>query len=161
MNWPMKAGRAAVERARRALNGSGPPPVTLGVRVAAFDGPKILLVRHTYMAGWHMPGGAVDRGESAADAAVRELQEETWVEAEGTPRLIGFYFNPMKTKSDHIALYVCDRWRAPNGLLKPNMEIAEVGFFDAGALPDGTTYATKLRIAEIAGQSPLSHLWKA
>ena len=158
MSWAMKAGRATVEGTRRLFNGGGLPPVTLGVRTAVFDGPKILLVRHTYMGGWHMPGGAVDRGESAAQAAVRELMEETWVEAHGEPRLIGFYFNLMKNKSDHIALYVCDQWTNPKGLATPNMEIAECGFFDLDALPDGTTKATKRRLDEIA-RSTTSHKW--
>lgn len=158
MSWAMKAGMAAMSRGRRILNGSGPPPVTLGVRTAVFDGSRILLVRHTYMDGWHMPGGAVDRGESGAQAAIRELREETWVEADGEPRLVGFYFNLMKTKSDHIALYLCERWANPRGLASPNAEIAECGFFETAALPDGTTAATRRRLLEIAGSAP-SHLW--
>lgn len=145
--------------ARKAVAGNGPPRVTLGVRTAVFDGPKILLVRHTYMPGWHMPGGAVDRGESASEAAVRELREETWVEADGEPRLVGFYFNPMPTKSDHIALYVCEAWTSPRGLARPNMEIAEVGWFDTAALPEGISGPTVLRIQEISGAPP-SHFWK-
>lgn len=159
MSWAIKSGRKVVEMTRKAMAGNGPPRVTLGVRTAVFDGPKVLLVRHTYMPGWHMPGGGVDRGESAADAAVRELKEETWIEAQGAPRLVGFYYNPMPSKSDHIALYVCETWRSPRGLASPNMEIAEVNFFDLANLPDGTSRPTILRLAEISG-APFSHYWK-
>jgi 8-oxo-dGTP pyrophosphatase MutT (NUDIX family) len=157
MNWAMKAGRAAFERSRLALNG-GRKRVTLGVRAAVFDGAKLLLVRHTYMPGWHMPGGAIDSGESAAQAAARELREETWIEAAGEARFIGFYFNPMKTKSDHVAFFVFDQWRAPRGLATPNMEIAEVGFFARDALPNGTSPATLRRLAELDGV-PVTGAW--
>lgn len=157
MNWALKLGRSALDRARLAANG-GRRRVTLGVRAAVFDGPKLLLVRHTYMPGWHMPGGAIDPNESAAEAAARELREETWIEAEETPRFVSFHYNPMKTKSDHVAFFVCERWRAPRGLATPNMEIAETGFFARDALPDGVSPATLRRLAELDG-APLTGKW--
>jgi 8-oxo-dGTP pyrophosphatase MutT (NUDIX family) len=157
VNWALKLGRIAYERARLAASG-GRKPVTLGVRAAVFDGSKILLVRHTYMPGWHMPGGAIDPYESAADAAARELREETWIEAQETPRFISFHYNPMKTKSDHVVFFVCDRWHAPRGLATPNMEIAEVRFFTRDAVPADTSPATLRRLAELDGQ-PLTGAW--
>lgn len=150
MNWALKLGRAAFDRAMLVRTG-GQPRVTLGVRAAVFDGPKVLLVRHTYMPGWHMPGGAIDPKESAAEAAARELREETWIEAQDSPRFISFHYNPMATKSDHVAFFVCDRWHAPRGLATPNVEIAEVGFFARDALPAGTSPATIRRLAELDG----------
>jgi 8-oxo-dGTP pyrophosphatase MutT (NUDIX family) len=157
VNWALKLGRIAYERARLAVSG-GRKPVTLGVRAAVFDGSKILLVRHTYMPGWHMPGGAIDPNESAADAAARELREETWIEAQDSPRFISFHFNPMKTKSDHVVFFVCDRWHAPRGLATPNIEIAEVRFFTRDAVPADTSPATLRRLAELDGQ-PLTGAW--
>jgi 8-oxo-dGTP pyrophosphatase MutT (NUDIX family) len=156
MNWALKLGRSAFDRARMAV--AGGRRVTLGVRAAVFDGSTLLLVRHTYMPGWHMPGGAIDRDESAAEAAARELREETWIEADGLPRFVSFHFNPMKTKSDHVAFFVCDRWRAPRGLATPNMEIAEARFFPRGALPDGVSPATLRRLAELDG-TPTTGRW--
>lgn len=44
--------------------------ITLGVRVIVIDPAQgVLLVRHGYAPGWHFPGGGVDAGESAEDAA--------------------------------------------------------------------------------------------
>ena len=35
-----------------------------------------LMVKPVYRQGWSLPGGLIDRGEAAADAAVREVWEE-------------------------------------------------------------------------------------
>lgn len=53
-----------------------------GVLCVAPNG-HVLLVRRTDGRGWAFPGGGVEDGESAEDAARRELQEETGVEYEG------------------------------------------------------------------------------
>jgi len=55
--------------------------VTLGVRIIVRNNEgHILLVEHTYIQGWHLPGGGVERGETLAQAAQKELLQETGVE---------------------------------------------------------------------------------
>jgi 8-oxo-dGTP diphosphatase len=44
--------------------------------VAVYVGPALLLVRTSYLVGWHFPGGGIRRGETPEAAAQRELAEE-------------------------------------------------------------------------------------
>ena len=70
-------------------------PTELGLSVSAMvwrDG-ELLLMRRSDNGFWGLPGGFVEIGESVADAACREVAEETgWkVEVGG---LIGVYSDP-------------------------------------------------------------------
>lgn len=133
--------------------------MTLGVRVAATDAEgRLLLVRHTYLAGWYLPGGAVDAGETLAEAALRELREETGVIG-GEPVLFAVYHNRRNHIRDHVALYRVAVAEVPEDALTPNREIREAGFFPLEALPPDTSPATLRRIAELSGESPPSPLW--
>jgi ADP-ribose pyrophosphatase YjhB (NUDIX family) len=60
---------------------------------------SILLIRRTDNRNWAVPGGAVDLGESVAQAAVRETLEETGIECEVTG-IAGIYSDPR-----HVILY--------------------------------------------------------
>ena len=134
-------------------------PLTIGVRIIVRDeAARVLLVRHTYTPGWHFPGGAVDKRETAADAAVRELREEALIEAVAPPRLVGVYLSLTQGKSDHILFYEAGEWRPAHGKARM-LEIAETGFFAADALPDGTTGGTRRRLAELDGKVTQSTTW--
>lgn len=132
-------------------------PMTLGVRVLACDKEgRVLLVRHTYADGWHLPGGGVDHGETALQAALRELAEEGGVQAEDA-HPIGFYSNHTRFKNDHIVLYRAGVWRPC--ATRENGEIAERGFFALDALPAGVTPGTRRRLAEVFEDAPSSAVW--
>lgn len=123
--------------------------MTMGVRVAAFDDKRrIFLVRHTYVSGWHLPGGGIERGEAALEAVHKELQEEGNLVVKGEPELLAAFYNTHVTNRDHVLFYKCNVEQT-----KPKQndhEIAEAGFFDLKSLPDGVTSATQRRIDEIA-----------
>lgn len=120
--------------------------VTLGVRVIVLDGPAVFLVRHTYRPGWYLPGGAVDRGESAETAAARELHEEGGIRCLERPKLHHFFRNGSR---DHVACYVV-RASERDPDWTPDWEIAEARFFPMADLPPDTTRATRSRVAEVA-----------
>jgi ADP-ribose pyrophosphatase YjhB (NUDIX family) len=130
--------------------------LTVGVRAVVVDREgRIFLVAHSYVSGWHLPGGGVEPGEALGAALTRELQEEGNIELTGTPQLFGIYFNRRVTRRDHVALYVVRAFRqsAPP---KPNHEIVAHGFFAIDALPEATTQATRARLAEVfSGQDKI------
>ncbi len=122
--------------------------MTLGVRGMVLDGEgRIFLVRHSYVRGWHLPGGGVEPGETLRDALAKELREEGNIELTGEPELLGMHLNRSASSRDHVAVFrVTDfRQTAPRA---PDREIVEAGFFPLGALPEGTTAGTRRRIAE-------------
>ncbi|KAB2351058.1 NUDIX domain-containing protein [Actinomadura rudentiformis] len=54
---------------------------------------EILMIRRTDNDNWALPGGAIDLGESVAQAAIRETKEETGIDCEITG-LVGIYSDP-------------------------------------------------------------------
>nr|WP_295986618.1 NUDIX domain-containing protein [uncultured Agrobacterium sp.] len=131
---------------------------TLGVRAACFDEKgRIFLVRHTYLPGWYLPGGGVERGETLLMALHKEIREEGNLVAASTPQLFHVYLNLEGSNRDHVALYRLEvSQTAPK---KPDHEIAESGFFDLSALPEGVTAATRRRLAELAGETEIADHW--
>lgn len=123
--------------------------MTLGVRGVVLDGDnRVFLVKHSYVPGWHLPGGGVEVGETFLDALRRELMEEGRIELTDEPGLHGLFFNGHVSRRDHVAVYVVRQFRQDR-LPEPNREIVACGFYDAGALPAETTHGTRLRIAEV------------
>jgi 8-oxo-dGTP pyrophosphatase MutT (NUDIX family) len=134
--------------------------MTLGVRGVVLDGEgKVFLVRHSYVAGWHLPGGGVEVGETFLEALRRELVEEGRIELTGPPVLHGLFFNGHVSRRDHVAVYVVRQFRQDR-LPKPNHEIVECGFYAAGALPAETTRGTRLRIAEVLDGVAPTATWR-
>lgn len=100
---------------------------------------------------WALPGGTMDIGETLAQAAVREVKEETGLDVEITG-LVGIYTDP-----GHVIEYddgevrqefnVCFTARSTGGQLKISTESREVGWkhpHDLDALP--MHESTRLRI---------------
>jgi len=134
--------------------------MTVGVRGIVFDSDhRVFLVQHSYVAGWHLPGGGVEVGETFRTALQRELMEEGRIQITGEPRLHGLFLNSHVSPRDHVAVYVVKDFvqdRRP----EPNREIVDCGFFAADALPPETTQGTRLRIAEVLDNTPPILTWR-
>ena len=133
-------------------------PVTLGVRAIVRDKEgRILLVRHTYVPGWYLPGGAVDPGESVGEALAREVLEEAHIRIKAAPRLIGIYFN-RRGGNDHVALFEVLEFEQMSVKVR-DYEIAEAHFFALDTLPDGITPATRARLDEYVNKAMIADDW--
>nr|WP_244430688.1 NUDIX domain-containing protein [Methylocystis sp. ATCC 49242] len=134
-------------------------PMTLGVRGLVIDPDnRVLLVRHTYVPGFYLPGGGVESGETMLEALTRELAEEGEIHNVNEPALHGVFLNRRVSPRDHVALYVVRDFHC-KGPRTPDREIAEAGFFTLDALPDDTTAATRARLAEVFHGAPVSPYW--
>ena len=131
---------------------------TIGVRAVVIDPEgRVLLVRHSYAPGWILPGGGVERGETAYAAVRREVHEEAGIVIEGEPTLHGVFANHKQFWGDHLACFLVRRYRQEP--FTPTREIAAARFFAPNDLPPGTTGGTKRRIAEILNAMPVTPDW--
>jgi ADP-ribose pyrophosphatase YjhB (NUDIX family) len=134
--------------------------MTLGVRAVVLDGQnRVFLVKHSYVSGWHLPGGGVETGETFREAAQRELMEEGRIELTAEPTLFGVYLNSHVSRRDHVAVYVVRQFKQDR-LPEANREIIACGFFKPGDLPEETTIGTRLRIAEVVENRPPMTTWR-
>jgi 8-oxo-dGTP pyrophosphatase MutT (NUDIX family) len=88
--------RGAVSRTDYFHDPGAPEPNSLVPAVSAVvadDEGRILLHRRSDNAKWSIPGGRIELGESVADAAVREVREETGIEVDPVS-LVGVYSDP-------------------------------------------------------------------
>jgi ADP-ribose pyrophosphatase YjhB (NUDIX family) len=132
---------------------------TLGVRAMVIDGVgRIFLIKHSYIDGWHLPGGGVETGETLLEALTRELAEEGNIRLGIAPQLYSVYLNKRVSRRDHVVLFIVRDFRQ-DGNPQPNHEIVEHGFFPIDALPDDASRATRARVAEVFGSAAISELW--
>jgi ADP-ribose pyrophosphatase YjhB (NUDIX family) len=103
--------------------------------VVTNDDGDILLIRRTDN-NWALPGGAIDLGESVAQATIRETQEETGVTPEITG-LVGIYTDPWHvihyTSNDEARqeFSIVLTGRPVNGQPTPRSESSEVRWVPA------------------------------
>ena len=135
------------------------PRITLGVRLLALNAEgEVFLVRHSYLPGFHLPGGGVGPGETVREAALREASEEGALVCVEPPELFGIYLNLALARRDHVVLFVArdaEEGEAHGG----GLEVVQKDFFPLNALPEDATPATRTRIEEVLFGRPPSEIW--
>jgi 8-oxo-dGTP diphosphatase len=128
------------------------PGRRVGAAAAIIDGAgRILLVRHTYgPLDWQIPGGASEPGESVVEIALRELREETGIDALAES-LTGIYWNA--EQDAHHFVFRCrpsdDREPVPS-----SREISDCTFCPPDNLPRPITDFTVRRIEDALTAAP-------
>ncbi len=108
------------------------PLFVVGVSAVIFDEEcRIFLGKSTYQRfhPWGILGGALEYGEDAQEAVVREVWEETSIRIKVEKLLFTRSFTPDK----FILYYLCS---VQEGVFQPSDEVSEAGFFPLDALPD-------------------------
>lgn len=142
----------------------GPSTPKVDVRAAVFRGDSVLLVRERSDGRWALPGGWIDVGESASEAAAREVREETGFEVR-PKRLLAVWDKAkhvMRQDAFHIykLVFQCD---LISGEARPSIETSEVEFFPLTELPELSTHritATQIaRLHELRDQPSAPPDW--
>jgi len=131
--------------------------MTIGVRALVIaDGERILLVRPRLVDYWTLPGGGLERGETACEALARELKEEAAIMMRGVPKLLAVYSQEREFRGDHVLLYLVTDFEPAKFV--PSLEIIEARFFDLKKLPESITVGTLRRIDEFQNnRAPTAH----
>lgn len=105
----------------------------LGVNIAIIQDGKILLTKRRDFEVWCLPGGEVDDGESIAQAALREAQEEVGLEVK-LERLVGIHSRPQwLSRGAHVVLFAA---KISDGELRIQpQEVLDARFFSRDDLP--------------------------
>lgn len=129
-------------------------PRTYGVKVIGLSADRrVLLVRHSYQSRdlYMLPGGGIHRGETALEAAVRELHEETGCVL-GDARIHGTFFSTAEGARNEITVVVGTASGTPK---VDGREILEAAFIPLDPLPANIAPATLRRVIEVRdGKAP-------
>ncbi|HET7486402.1 MAG TPA: NUDIX hydrolase N-terminal domain-containing protein [Acidimicrobiales bacterium] len=125
------------------------PKVAVGA-VVGNEAGELLLIRRADSGVWLYPTGWADVGYSASEVAVKEVWEETGIEAEPV-RLLAV-FDGLRLGFTRIPLYsVVFHCRAVGGTLRAHpLECADVGWFGEDALPSPLAGVDRWRQAAFA-----------
>ena len=106
-------------------------PTTHGTLIALWNRDEVLLVRNSYVPYYCVPGGYLRRGETARDAAVRELHEEVGITADGeTLELVLDRTHDWEGKRDHVQIFALDLPSRPS-VAVDHREVVEADWWPA------------------------------
>jgi len=118
----------------------------LTVDVIIGDGDRVVLIeRRNPPAGWALPGGFVDYGESLETAAVREAREETGLELAGLQQF-GAYSDPLRDPRQHNVSVVFTARGI--GILRAGDDARNADWFPLSALPTPLCFDHALILAD-------------
>lgn len=119
------------------------PLFTLGAFAVIFDeAGRVLLCHRRDMDAWNLPGGGLEPGELPDACVIREVREETGLEA-AVERLVGVYGK--LERNELVFAFLC---RVVGGELSLTSETDANRYFYPDALPPNTLLKHVERIAD-------------
>lgn len=129
----------------------------VGVNIAIFDRDRVLLTRRKDFGVWCLPGGHIEQGESAAQAAVRESAEETGLNIR-LERLIGIYSIPEARA--WVNLIILFAAQAVGGtLMAQEDEVLDIAYFAEKELPANMLWGHRQRIRDAFERQESAAVW--
>lgn len=124
------------------------------VGIVCLRGSEVLLIRRgtaPLIGSWSLPGGRIEWGERARDAALRELAEETGVEAEllGLVEVAdGLFVESGAVERHYVLVDYAARWLA--GEPRAGDDAADAAFHPLDALDALGLWRETLRVIRLA-----------
>jgi 8-oxo-dGTP pyrophosphatase MutT (NUDIX family) len=110
-------------RGQAEVEGAGGVVVREGERV-----PQVAVVHRSRYDDWSLPKGKIMEGESAEQAALREVEEETGLRCELGEELAPAHYRDRKGRRKRVRWWLM---RPVSGTFEPNAEVDELRWLDA------------------------------
>ena len=107
---------------------------------------RVLLLNHVLrpFSGWGLPGGFVAAGEALEEAIRREIREETSLELDDLKMF------RVRTIRSHVEILFTARANGEAAVM--SREIADLGWFTVGSMPEGLSRGQAATIKEVFRQ---------
>ncbi len=133
---------------------TGPATPKVDVRAAVFEDDRILLVKEPGEAGWSVPGGWADVGESPSESAARETLEESGYSVRPVRLLAAYdrdrHGHPPMAYHVYKLVYLCELLAEER---LADVDADAVGFFGEQEIPDlSVTRITGAQISRLFQQ---------
>jgi 8-oxo-dGTP diphosphatase len=110
-------------RGQAEVEGAGGVVVREGERA-----PQVAVVHRSRYDDWSLPKGKIMEGESAEQAALREVEEETGLRCELGEELAPAHYRDRKGRRKRVRWWLM---RPVSGTFEPNAEVDELRWLDA------------------------------
>jgi ADP-ribose pyrophosphatase YjhB (NUDIX family) len=132
-----------------------------GAGAVVFKDHKILLIKRHDDGLWAIPGGLVEVGETAAEAALRELSEEVGIRAK-IKRLLGVFDSRIwKSKTSMQLFHFVFQAETDNQTPNTSSEALDVGYFSEDELPplsSGHHLRVPYYFQQLRGEVPIPYI---